>query len=247
MNPEELLRDADKRAMLAQLLGGALAGVRQGPLWLAADRALVAREEARVLAVEGFLAGAPDGPAPLRALLERLGSSEEQPAWDGHFAFAYAEPRSLALSLARKRSPAASGEDGAQPPARIVASERSGRTAKRTAPSGSGVALGDGAADGEGTAAGESCGVGIPPVPTAGPQATRNVDATRERVRRADMRTSAHPGRAERFARAVEWPIAILALAVVPALIMENRATTPAVATAAVMVNWVVWLGFCAE
>jgi voltage-gated potassium channel len=51
----------------------------------------------------------------------------------------------------------------------------------------------------------------------------------------------------ERFTRAVEWPMAILALAVVPALVLENRSTMPQVAAAAVAVNWIVWVGFCAE
>lgn len=34
----------------------------------------------------------------------------------------------------------------------------------------------------------------------------------------------------ERFTRVVEWPMAILALAVVPALVLENRSTTPEIA-----------------
>jgi voltage-gated potassium channel len=58
-----------------------------------------------------------------------------------------------------------------------------------------------------------------------------------------DLRPSAF----DRFTRVVEWPMAILALAVVPALILEDNATTPQVATAAVTVNWIIWLGFCGE
>lgn len=51
----------------------------------------------------------------------------------------------------------------------------------------------------------------------------------------------------ERFARMVEWPMAILALAVVPALMLEHRSTTPAVAAVAVAINWTIWVGFCGE
>lgn len=51
----------------------------------------------------------------------------------------------------------------------------------------------------------------------------------------------------ERLTRKLEWPIAILALAVVPALVIEETATSPALLTAAVVVNWVVWLAFCGE
>lgn len=41
--------------------------------------------------------------------------------------------------------------------------------------------------------------------------------------------------------------MAVLALAVVPALMLEHRATTPAIAAAAVAINWTIWIGFCAE
>jgi voltage-gated potassium channel len=41
--------------------------------------------------------------------------------------------------------------------------------------------------------------------------------------------------------------MALLALAVVPALILENSATTPQLAAAAVTVNWIIWIGFCGE
>ena len=39
----------------------------------------------------------------------------------------------------------------------------------------------------------------------------------------------------------------LLALAVVPALVLEDRATDPAIRTAAHLTNWVVWLAFCGE
>ena len=50
----------------------------------------------------------------------------------------------------------------------------------------------------------------------------------------------------DRFSRAVEWPIAVLALLVVPALILEDS-ENPAVAATALTINWTIWLGFCAE
>jgi voltage-gated potassium channel len=53
--------------------------------------------------------------------------------------------------------------------------------------------------------------------------------------------------RFDRFARIVEWPMSILALAIVPALIVESRAESPAAVTAAVTVNWIIWIAFCAE
>lgn len=60
---------------------------------------------------------------------------------------------------------------------------------------------------------------------------------------------AAHPRQAafDRFARAVEWPIALLALAVVPALILQSRSTSPEVLAITEAVNWIVWVGFCGE
>lgn len=51
----------------------------------------------------------------------------------------------------------------------------------------------------------------------------------------------------DRVTRILEWPVAILALAVVPVLILENRALSPRVLAAAAVVNWMIWVGFCAE
>ena len=51
----------------------------------------------------------------------------------------------------------------------------------------------------------------------------------------------------DRVTRRLEWPIAILALGVVPALIIEQTATNPLLLTVAAAVNWVVWLAFCGE
>ena len=50
-----------------------------------------------------------------------------------------------------------------------------------------------------------------------------------------------------RLERAFEWPMAILALAVVPTIVVEERASSEAVRHAAVAVNWFIWLGFVAE
>jgi len=54
----------------------------------------------------------------------------------------------------------------------------------------------------------------------------------------------------ERFARlekAVDLPLALLALLIVPALILEERATSTWLRDIAVGINWIVWLAFCAE
>jgi voltage-gated potassium channel len=68
-------------------------------------------------------------------------------------------------------------------------------------------------------------------------------------VHAPDATAVEHPRQAafDRFSRLADWPIAILALAVVPALILQNRTTSPDVAAVASAVNWIVWLGFCAE
>jgi voltage-gated potassium channel len=48
-------------------------------------------------------------------------------------------------------------------------------------------------------------------------------------------------------ANAMEWPVAGLALLVVPALLLEDRATSPGLLTVAYAINWTVWLAFVAE
>ena len=50
-----------------------------------------------------------------------------------------------------------------------------------------------------------------------------------------------------RLQRGLEWPLAFLALLVVPALLVEERATNPALREAAVAVNWAVWIAFCLD
>ena len=53
--------------------------------------------------------------------------------------------------------------------------------------------------------------------------------------------------RDERITAALEWPMVILALAVIPALILDDGAATPRIHAMATIVNWVVWLAFCGE
>lgn len=69
------------------------------------------------------------------------------------------------------------------------------------------------------------------------------------------MRTSLAAGRGrearaaayERLSTRLEWPIALLALAIVPALIIEEVATSPGLLALATAINWVVWVAFCGE
>jgi voltage-gated potassium channel len=53
--------------------------------------------------------------------------------------------------------------------------------------------------------------------------------------------------RLKRTIRAFEWPMAILALLVIPVIVMEDRATTPQLRQAATLVNWIIWIAFVAE
>jgi voltage-gated potassium channel len=50
-----------------------------------------------------------------------------------------------------------------------------------------------------------------------------------------------------RVEAALEWPVALLALLIVPALVMEERTTDPALRQFAHVANWVVWGAFCTE
>ena len=54
------------------------------------------------------------------------------------------------------------------------------------------------------------------------------------------------PG-SRQIALAFEWLMALLALLVIPALVMERRAPTPEIRTAALILNWVIWLAFLLE
>jgi voltage-gated potassium channel len=53
--------------------------------------------------------------------------------------------------------------------------------------------------------------------------------------------------RLQRIEKVLEWPVAILALLIVPALVLDERTTDPALRELAHVVNWVVWIAFCVE
>jgi len=53
--------------------------------------------------------------------------------------------------------------------------------------------------------------------------------------------------RFQRLEKATDIPLALLALLIVPALILEDKAANPLMRDAAHVVNWIVWLAFCAE
>jgi voltage-gated potassium channel len=53
--------------------------------------------------------------------------------------------------------------------------------------------------------------------------------------------------RLQRAVRQLEWPMAFLALLVIPVLVMEDRATTPELRQGAVVINWIIWLAFVGE
>src|SRR4051812_2876409 len=47
--------------------------------------------------------------------------------------------------------------------------------------------------------------------------------------------------------RGLEWAMAVFALLTLPLFVVEDRASDPAVRRAAHILNWIVWLVFCAE
>jgi voltage-gated potassium channel len=51
----------------------------------------------------------------------------------------------------------------------------------------------------------------------------------------------------ERFERATDLPLAVMALVIVPALILEDKADSALVRQTAHALNWIVWLAFCGE
>src|SRR5688572_12674054 len=51
----------------------------------------------------------------------------------------------------------------------------------------------------------------------------------------------------DRLTKALEWPMAILALAVIPALLLDDGAATPRTHAIASAANWIIWLAFCGE
>jgi hypothetical protein len=53
--------------------------------------------------------------------------------------------------------------------------------------------------------------------------------------------------RFDRLTKALEWPMAILALAVIPALLLDDGDATPRTHLIASAINSLVWLAFCGE
>src|SRR5262245_8345933 len=53
--------------------------------------------------------------------------------------------------------------------------------------------------------------------------------------------------RLHRLTRALEWPMVILALLLIPTLLVDVLTTDPALRNLATAVNWVIWLGFAVE
>jgi voltage-gated potassium channel len=51
----------------------------------------------------------------------------------------------------------------------------------------------------------------------------------------------------DRVTRALEWPMAICASAVIPALLLDNGNATPRIHELALFTNWFVWIAFCGE
>jgi len=51
----------------------------------------------------------------------------------------------------------------------------------------------------------------------------------------------------KRLGSRLELPVALLALLIVPALLLEDRTASPELQRLALTINWVVWLAFCAE
>lgn len=64
---------------------------------------------------------------------------------------------------------------------------------------------------------------------------------------KSDVTPRDESSRLDRIIQALEWPLAICALAIIPALLVENDAATPRIHEIAEAVNWFVWLAFCAD
>src|SRR5437868_1938982 len=61
------------------------------------------------------------------------------------------------------------------------------------------------------------------------------------------MRSHDDSERLLRFVRFSEWPLAILALAIVPSLLLDDFEGNPQIHRASEILNWIVWLAFCGE
>jgi voltage-gated potassium channel len=74
----------------------------------------------------------------------------------------------------------------------------------------------------------------------------------RRSPRATSLRSRVRQGRARihrvrRLLNRMEWPLAILALLVVPVLILEDRSTDPTIRWLCSAINWFVWLAFVGE
>lgn len=54
-------------------------------------------------------------------------------------------------------------------------------------------------------------------------------------------------GRLHRAAGLLEWPLVVLALLVIPALVVETRAESAQLRAGAVVANWIIWCGFAVD
>lgn len=50
-----------------------------------------------------------------------------------------------------------------------------------------------------------------------------------------------------RIEKAIEWPVALLAFFIIPALVVEDRTTDASLRELAHTANWVIWVSFCIE
>ena len=57
----------------------------------------------------------------------------------------------------------------------------------------------------------------------------------------------ANSERFQRFARATEWPLGILALLIIPSILLDNHAERLSFHEIALWINWIVWIAFCGE
>src|SRR5258706_1041279 len=53
--------------------------------------------------------------------------------------------------------------------------------------------------------------------------------------------------RLRRFVRWSEWPLALLALAIIPSLLLDDYSGHGQFHNASEVLNWIVWLAFCGE
>lgn len=72
----------------------------------------------------------------------------------------------------------------------------------------------------------------------------------RERIDHAALVLSvtlSREARLQGFVRVTEWPLALLALAIIPSMLLDNHAQGSDFHKVSEALNWVVWLTFCAE